>query len=244
MSESGIENSIELALGRSVLTEAGEHDSLVHVWWRNAPGDGCFVQVYVNGELTEVSDDPAQRDLWLVLDRARAWRIELLAVSADAADELWKPRPELLTQWSPPVIDRAEVRVLRDEALPVDTRLSVVLAGQPVPGSKRPLWSDDTPRSGFGGLFGVGGFGRDAAAGLGLGRGELGFGPLGTDAEAWRWTQTHLPPGEHELAVAATDAAGHSVASTLDLPTVTADALPSPAQNLEMQPDFTLAWTP
>jgi len=188
-----------------------------------------------------VSTHPDQRELWLVVDRTRSHRVELLAVAAGDPDALWRPRPDLLKSWYPPIKDRVTAKLLRDEALPIDTQIAVALDGEDV--FRSALWPGDTPRSGFGGLLGLGGFGHDAATGLGLGRGELGFGPLGTDATAWRWQSDRLSPGPHEVTLAANDADGHEVTPPITLPAFTADALPTPARGLAVQPDFTLDWT-
>lgn len=233
---------VELVLGRAVITQAGEHDSLVHLWWRLRPGANDVVQVYVNDELTEVSHDPARPEAWLILDRGRAQRIELLALPREDPDSWWCPQPERLTSWSPKVCDRTQVRLLRDEAMPIDTQIEVRRNGELVAGGA--MWPSDTPRSGFGGLFGVGAFGRDTAAGPGLGRGELGYGPLGTDAAAWTTAPINLPPGQNQLTIHTTDAAGQEIAPPLSPPPIAADALPQPARDLTISPDFTLAWTP
>lgn len=231
----------ELTLGRAVLTDTGEHDALVHVWWRIVATEDRMVQVYVNDELVDVTDDPAQRDAWLIVDRARTNRIELLAVSMTNGGAVGEARADMLGGWSPRVVDRAEVALLRDEALPVDTRIAVSVDGAVV--ADRPLWPGDVPRSGFGGLFGVGGFGRDAASAPGLGRGELGHGPLGIDATAWRWSQAHLPPGPHTLALTAQHRDGQAISPPLNPPPLVADALPEPAYDLAIDTDFTLTWT-
>lgn len=230
-----------LTLGRTVLTDTGEHDALVHVWWHSASAEDLLVQIYVNDELIDVSGHPAQREAWLIVDRTRTNRIELLAVSAAGGGAMADPRPDLLGGWAPKVIDRADVALLRDESLPIDTQVAISVDGQVV--SRRPLWTGDVPRSGFGGLFGVGGFGRDAASALGLGRGELGFGPLGTDATAWRWSQSNLPPGDHDIEAIAQHPDGQPISPPLTQAPLTTDALPQPATALAIETDFTLTWT-
>jgi hypothetical protein len=67
------------------------------------------------------------------------------------------------------VNERAEVAVLRDPAVAVDARLSVAVDGQVK--VRDWLWDGASGRSGFGGLFGEGGFGMDVATGPGLGGG-------------------------------------------------------------------------
>ncbi|MEM9914543.1 MAG: hypothetical protein AAF911_06260 [Planctomycetota bacterium] len=232
---------LELTLGRAVVHEAGEHDSLVHLWWRDNAPEPTLVQVYVNGQLVTTTTHPDQRELWLIVNRSRQNRIELLKVNAEDADHLVQARPDRLQTWNPPINDFVEARLLRDESLPVDTKIEVAVDGQAVATGE--LWPNDTPRSGFGGLFGLGGFGQDAASGLGLGRGELGFGPLGIDGTAWAWQTRDLPPGPHSVTLTATDQAGQATSPPLTLDEFQVEALPRPATTLNMQSDFTLAWT-
>lgn len=228
-------------LGRAVVDSSGQHEALVHLrWWTDAAAE-ALVQVYVNDELLEATDDPAQRECWLVLDRTVNSRVELLAVAAADRETVHTPRPELLDGWSPRVRDRLPVGLLRDESLAVDSRIVVTLDGVEV--AEGELWPGDVGRSGFGGLFGVGGFGHDAASGLGLGRGELGLGPLGTDGGAWRWKSDAVPPGPHDVTLTARDPGGSPLAPPLVLPTFHADAVPAPAGSLAILPDFTLTWS-
>ena len=220
----------ELVLARGVATEAGEHESLVHLWWR-APLQGPrVVQVYVDAQLVDATDDPAERERWLVVDRTLPHVVALQAV--DAADA-WTPTP-----LDP--IGSATLTLLRDERLPVDTRLHVSLDGAAC--CSEPVWPSDEHRGGFGALFGMGGFGTDAATGPGLGLGELGLGPLGADNRAWRWRRTGLPAGDHALTVTALDAAGRTVAASLEA-TLTVDRPPPPPLQLSLSPDFTLTWS-
>jgi hypothetical protein len=199
--------------------------------------------VYVDGELAEVSTHPEQRALWLLLNRSRAHRIELLAVSADDADALWRPHPELLRGWSPGFVTQAGARVLRDEALPVDARLRVHVDGAIE--AEEPLWPADAHRAGFGALFGQGAFGFDDATAPGLGSptSALGVGPLGIDSTSWQWRRDDLAAGAHLLELTAVDARGAAVASPLALPEAHIDALAAPPGELRIDPDFTLRWS-
>lgn len=231
---------IELVLGRAVLTEAGEHDSLAHLWWRLSPEADHVVQVYVNDELVDVGQDPTHPELWLILDRSQDQRIELLAVPRNTPELWWAPQPKQLNAWSPRTNTQTRVRLLREESLPIDTRVVVKRDGQTV--AEGDMWPSGTPRSGFGGLFGLGAFGRDSATGLGLGRGELGHGPLGTDAEAWESGPIELLPGENQFTIHTTNAAGQEITSPQSPPPITVDPLPQPASELTISSDFILAW--
>jgi len=222
----------ELILARPVTIPAGEHPAMVHLWWRAAQQGERLVQVYVDDELYDVTADVMQRELWLLLDRAHTHRIELLAVSTD---DPWRAMPEMLNAWQPRVKDTAQVTVLRDETLAVDTRINVQVDDKPL--DEGVLWPSEAHRSGFGALFGEGGFGFDAATGPGLGMGELGHGVLGADGAAWRWKRRNLSAGDHTLKLTTKDSTDQPTASD-----VTLDHLPAPARDLQVDADFTLTW--
>ncbi len=231
----------KVVLARPVTTEAGEHPALVHLWW-SAPQQGDrLVQVYLDGELIDVTTDPTQREMWLMIDRGRPHRIELLAVPADEPDQLWCRRPDRLASWNPGVQSAATVALVRDEQLPVDTQVTVSVDGEAL--DRGPMWPADETRSGFGALFGLNGFGHDAITGPGLGRGELGMGPLGTDGTAWRWQRGDLQTGSHDLLVTGTDAGGQTIADPVSIEGVLIDQLPPPPDTFTINSDFTLAWT-
>ncbi|MEM8737672.1 MAG: hypothetical protein AAGG38_04240 [Planctomycetota bacterium] len=222
-----------LVLGRAVEDRYGEHDGLVHVWWRLVSEQEVWVRVYIDGVLTEVVTDPGQRDVWLVTDRTRACHVELCAVAV--GETAWSAE-----RWDVRERDRVGVVMLRDETFAVDARVRVELAGGVKVESA--MWPGDAARSGFGGLFGLGGFGRDAASGLGLGRGELGHGPLGIDGEAWRWRSPALPDGAYAVGVSVRDAAGRRVSAALPPTVKSVENPPEPAESLRVLTDFTLTW--
>ncbi|MEM9883133.1 MAG: hypothetical protein AAF800_09480 [Planctomycetota bacterium] len=226
-------------IGLAVEDAAGEHDALVHLAWRCDGEPPATVQVYVNDELADWIDDPDQHECWLTLDRTRPQRVELLAVRPGGQIDV--AVPEALGGWQPRIADRLTATLLRDESLPPDTRVSVSVDGEAV--ASGPMWPADEPRSGFGGLFGVGGFGRDDAAGPGLGRGDLGLGPLGADGSPWRWVRHEVTPGTRTVTLAAADANGRPVAPPLTAAPQATDTPPAPARGLRAAADFTLTWT-
>ena len=225
----------DLVLARGVLMELGEHGGLAHVWWRAPLQDERLVQVYVDGELAEVTDWPDEREVWLTLDRSRPHRIELLAV--DAPDAL-EPHPEALRSW-----DRAfntlEAAVLRDERLAVESVVSAAVDGAVA--DEGPMWSARDHRGGFGALFGVGPFGMDDATGPGLGGGELGYGVLGTDGAAWRWNRTDIDAGAHEVVIEARDEEGSPAALGIAMMHAV-EALASGAKEFNVSESFELSW--
>ncbi|MEO1235561.1 MAG: hypothetical protein AAFX76_02105 [Planctomycetota bacterium] len=230
---------LSAVVGRAVLDEAGEHDTLVHLQWR-PPDTPVAIQVYVNGDLADVVADSSSHEAWLILDRASVQEVELLALPLHNAVDVWAGPPTSNGGFETTATSRIQVALLRDETLPIDTKIGVLIDGNRV--GEALFWNESDPRSGFGGLFGVGGFGRDAASGPGLGRGELGYGPLGIDGTAWRWRSLPLESGEHALELEASDAMGVSVGSASDLGSFATAPTPSPASHLSIDADFTLNW--
>ena len=231
----------EMTIARPVVWASGEDDSLVHLWW-SAPDQGDrLVQVYVDGRLTDVSSSSNQREMWLMLDRSRPRRIELLAIDEADDDGAWREYSHLLNQWQPEICGEATVSLVRDERLPVDSHMLVQVDGNTV--DQGMLWPADESRSGFGGIFGVGDFGYDSATGPGLGVGELGMGLLGLDGTAWRWRRDDLAAGEHEITIMTEDASGQTAASPLVMEDVAIERLPQAASDLQVSEDFTLTWS-
>ena len=219
-----MQNMFDIVLLRGVMSRVGEEEGVAHLWYRLGEGavveEVAGVQVYVDGELFDVLPvgDHGVGEAWLPLDRGVSHRVELVAVQED----VWRARD--VQAWEPPVVDRAGVAVLRDERLPAGAGVRVALDGDTV--HQAAMWGPGDPRSGFGGWFGVGGFGFDAASGPGLGEGPLGWGPLGSDGEPWRWRDGRLPAGEHSVTAEATDSGGRVVEASTATVTIAANPLP------------------
>ena len=128
--------------------------------------------------------------------------------------------------------------MLRDEGLPIDARGVVSVDGADAVEGR--LWDAMDFRSGFGGLFGEGEFGHDAASAPGNGMGEFGVGAMGMDGVAWRWASQALAAGEHVLALRVTDAAGRTIAQVAEPRTVMIEKLPGAASGLSVDELFTL----
>lgn len=227
----------ERVLARPVAASAVQHGRLVHVMWV-APAQGDrLVQLYVDGQWAGVSASSAHREAWLVLDSHHPHVIELLAV--DVRDGV-TPMHQHLAGMHPAIAPAGSATVMRDLALPVDARVSAAVdASSPV---KTALFAADSPRGGFGAVFGEGGFGYDTSIGPGLGRGALGYGPLGSDGDALRWRDAALHDGSHTLELSLQDAAGQllSPALTLDF---TIARPPAPPADVTLTPDLQLTWT-
>jgi hypothetical protein len=229
-------------LARPILTPSGEHPRLAHLWW-SAPSQGNrLVQVYVQGELYDVTLDVTQREIYLDLDRTHTNRIELLAVPADDPQALWRPQQNLLASWSPSVASTAEVSLVRDELLATDTQVVVSIDGSDMDHGS--MWPSDVSRSGFGALLGMGCFGFDDTTGPGLGIGDLGAGSLGVDGFSWRWRRGDLGQGVYDIDLTTVNHAGQTVANPLNFQNVTLDDLPEPVAGLTLDENFTLSWTP
>jgi hypothetical protein len=212
--------------------------SLARLTWRAPQQGNRVVQAYVNGRLYDVTATADQPEMWLWLDRSIDLHVQLLAVPAELA------RADLsaeLDGWSPRLNTGAELAILRDESLAVDSRVVVSVDGAAEPA--RALWSTRDHRGGLGALFGIGGFGRDEATAPGLGLGEFATGRFGVDGSALRWRRDDLPPGEHAIDLHVEDARGRRIAELDEPIQVTIDALPQPARDLQLDDDFVLHWT-
>lgn len=222
----------EIVLARSVVGRPWE----VWVSW-SAPQQGDrLVQAYVDQEWVAVTGDASDRELWLTIDASRRRTLELLAVPRAMAGE---PLAWRLPSREAGLRHAVTARVLRDEAWPPGSMLHWQADG----GRKRhePVWPAGRHRGGFGGLFGLGAFGFDHATGPGLGRGELGWGPLGADAESLTLIERDLPAGPASLSLRLTDGAGVALAAMQRDPAALARP-PQPAGDLSFD-GTTLTWT-
>lgn len=228
----------ELVLARPVAQPGLHHGKLIHLMWR-APDQGDrLVQVYLNGQLSGASQSITQREAWLVVDHDRHIQIELLAVSAPWA---WTDQSDCLAGPDPNTQTAASLVIARDLSLPSDASLEVRVDGG-VEVERIALFSPKDARGGFGAVFGDGGFGYDTATGPGLGRGELGYGPLGSDGDALRWRNDTLPTDTHTIDLTLTDHAGLAASQSLSLD-LTIDRLPPPPGNVQLNNELQLTWT-
>lgn len=226
----------ERVLARQVAAPDNQHGRLVHVLWNASDPGGRLVQLYVNGELAHVCASTIDREAWLLIDGRYHQQIELLAVDPrDAAT----PSPQSLAGLDPATTPRLSARLLRDASLPIDAQLVVSVDNQLV--TQTPFFASDTPRGGFGAVYGEGGFGYDASIGPGLGLGQLGFGPLGSDGEALTWQTDTLDGGEHTIRFDLLDKQGGRAALPLE-EAFTIDRLPQPPSDVTLTPELILTW--
>lgn len=228
----------EHVLARAVAAPALEHGRLIHVQW-SAPQQGNrLVQLYVNNALAGQTMEPQQREAWLICPIGRHYQIELIAVEPM---DVGVSCPSLLAGPDPATQPSGSFTLLRDEALPIDATLSVDIDGGS--GVERvPLFAADTPRGGFGAIFGEGGFGYDASTGPGLGVGQLGYGPLGTGGSALCWRNDALSPGDHTLTLSLADGDGRPATADLDLD-LSITRLPEPPNGVALDANLQLTWT-
>jgi hypothetical protein len=238
ISTNATQDVFELVLARPVVTHAGEHPRLVHLWWRAPLQGNRLVQIYIDDVLYDVTFDPVVRNMYLMLDRSRTRRIELLAVPLGDPEAVWRPQPGLLKSWQPPVSSNAQLTLIRDETMPQDTQLVVSLDGKFV--AHGPMWPTTEPRSGSLTQDGVV---YNDACGLGLGIGDLGSGPLGYDGTAWRWGRNDLDPGYHDVRITSIDQSGFPVSVPLDV-SVLIEQLPGPVTGFTISQPFGLSWSP
>lgn len=201
----------------------------VLVAWRAPTQGDRLVQLYVDQRLAAVTTHPDDREATLLIDPSHRRTIEPLAVDADSAG---LEMPHALASWHRGERHAMTAEVMRDERFAPDAALRRSVDGEEP--QTAPLWDHGVARSGFGGLFGLGGFGFDDAAGPGLGRGELGRGPLGSDGDALRIRHDALAAGEHTLTLEGIDAAGRPLAPPLtQTHTVTRPPAPPAALRVE-----------
>lgn len=227
----------DLVLARPVDSPDLQHGRLIHLMWR-APEQGQrLVQFYLNGQLSGSSRSITQREAWLVVDHDQHIQVELIAVSpASATIDL----ASVLAGIEPATQPTASLTVLRDLSLPVDTTLGVAVDGGVA--ERVSLFSPADARGGFGAVFGEGGFGYDTSTGPGLGLGELGYGPLGSDGDALRWRDATLATGLRTIDLSLNDQAGSPAAQDLELD-FAIDRLPAAPGGVALNDELQLTWT-
>ncbi len=226
----------ELVLARPVMTLGGEHPCLVHLWWRAPDQEQRLVQIYVNESLYDVTQNASVRETFLVLDRTRPTRIELLAVPVDDPESIWRSQPNLLKSWQPMVNSKAEAEVIRDENLPEDVIVEVEIDGAVIDAG--PMWPVTEARSG---VYDANGPIFSENYGLGLGIGDLGVGPLGYDGMVWRWRRNDLDQGTHDLQCTALSLTGEPASLPVSL-VQSIEHLPNPVTGLRIDAPTRLTW--
>jgi len=209
--------------GAALVTWHSSHAAMLH-------------QVYLNGKLAGATFDVEQQQLVVQLPTSflSAVRVEVVAVDPEDA------HLDLSDELSPiPANSRVRLILLRSQALPPGTFLNVYFDdgtgdidyGAPLNASPIGVWPCPQDKAGFGmAAFGTDDFGYDSAACVGFGRGRLGEGPFGMDADSIEWTSPPLPRGRYRFGVKIVDACGNgSVVSETDPVAVIPAAEPAAA---------------
>lgn len=195
---------------------AGEHEhpNLVRVTWQDDNLQDHAAHIYLDGELIHITPNAQDRATWARIERDVPRRVQVLLVPNDDPADLARPRPERLPQENPPYQGPPTAIILRSPAAAPHAQAQVTSDSGTTPDFAE-LWPGRLSRPGFGGVFGEDEFGYDHAVGPGLGRGDLGFGPLGADAHALRYRDPLAPDGQSTLSIAVPPGAP----ATLNAPT-------------------------
>ncbi len=187
---------------------------------------GCHHQLYINGQLADVTDTPQQRAFDVVADTS-AQELAVIAVPAryrynNFAAEL--PASAGRPPWVCPLRLPLNTTHHPTEILHVyHDNATGLLADEPA--LRQPLWPSSSAPWGFGtDAFGEGGFGFDASAAPGL-AGAFGLGPFGIDRECLTVDIPLQSEGLHQLELRATATSGEESDPT----TTTFSAAPPPA---------------
>ncbi len=207
------DNLVRVAMVADGRSDEGDAGAAVVRW--SLPGDtpaDSLVQVYVNGQLAAVSDDPDQRELLVATPVRTAWpaaAVQVVAISpAESGDDfrrLLGPQPRggrVLLRWP------------RTNGAPLDATVNVFGNGgageidfdRPVNAQPIDWFPDGYGKWGFGLTeFGDDCFGYDSSLSIGFGLGGFGIGEFGFDAEWAEWLSDDLPEGVHQFALIGSD---------------------------------------
>lgn len=217
----GIENIRVFALPDGVWADgrcATVFGTALVTWY--SPHMGMFHQVYLNGRFAGTTLDAEQRQLAVQAPCSleSAVRVTVIAVMpadahVDFAGDL--ERPAVCS-------GRVALTLLRSQTLPLGATANVYHdngTGQldytrPLNSAPIPIWPCVQDKAGFGmSQFATADFGYDSAASVGFGKGALGRGQFGLDADAVEWLSPALPTGKYRFGVRITDACGNEGAA-------------------------------
>ncbi|MEM6333748.1 MAG: hypothetical protein AAF823_10465 [Planctomycetota bacterium] len=235
-------DALAAAIVRPVRHPDGSRTPLTHVAWRKQPAAADHhVWLYVDAARHAVITDAAQTQAWLSLDPNAAQTIELFAVPAQVSrDTLASSEMSNATRFRA-ADSLVRLRIDRPASLPIGAQVGYALDAQPR--ADAPLFDPAIARGGFGSLFGLGAFGVDAAAAIGLGLGQLGIAPLDVDTPPMVLTEDAPDlPDTPTLTINFTDPQGHPLTPAIDI-SAQVTRRPPPIANLRLTPDQQLTWT-
>ncbi len=237
--DSGIHSVRAFALPAGIRADGrcvqAPRDALVkwHSMWT-----GKLHQVYVNGRYAGTTLDDQQRQMVVPIPTSpeSPVRIEVFAVELQEADT------DFASELGQPVTDtgRVKITLLRSQNLPADAAANIYFdngTGQmdydhPLTDPPIQIWPAWQDKAGFAmSEFGLGDFGYDAAAAVGLGKGAFGHAQFGLDADMIEWTSPPLPAGVYKFGVKVTDKSG-TQSSTSETEPITVTPAARPAEKL------------
>lgn len=237
----GIESVRVFGLLAGVWTDGRSKEAprVALVKWRSVWSDK-FHQVYVNGRYTGTTLESQQRHMIIPIPTSleSPVRIEVFAIESenagfDFSDELVQ---------SPTNNGRIRFTLLRSQTLPIGATVDIyydngtgdINYDQPLNDSPIRIWPMWQNKAGFAmSQFGLGDFGYDAAAAIGLGKGIFGYGQFGLDADTIVWTSPPLPAGTYLFGVKVKNETGcQSITSETEPITVT--PAPRPAEKMRV----------
>lgn len=204
------------------------------VKWRSSLPNLLY-QVYVNGRFagTTLDSEPRQMVVPLPCSLSSPVHMEVVAVEAAQADTNFSSVMEQ------PKHDSGRIRIvmMRSQSLPVGSTAQIYFdagTGQidydnPLTDTPIRIWPAWQDKAGFAmSAFGLGDFGYDSAAAVGLGQGSFGHGQFGLDADTIEWISPPLQCGTYRFGVKIADEPGNqSAAQETDPITVTPAAKPA-----------------
>jgi hypothetical protein len=203
------------------------------VKWQSTWSDKSH-QVYVNGRYAGTTLDCQQRQLLVPVPTSpdNPIRIEVFAIDEEYADTDFSRELERPSVGS----GRVTITLLRSQNLPMDATADIYFddgTGQidydnPITDKPIRIWTARQDKAGFGmSRFGLSDFGWGSAAAIGFGKGSLGHGQFGLDADTIEWISPTLPSGTYKFGVKVRDASGkQSTGSETGPITVTPAARP------------------
>jgi hypothetical protein len=204
------------------------------VKWKSSLSDKLY-QIYVNDQFAGATLDCQQKQMIVPIPTSfeSAVRIEVFAVEAEQADT------DFSNELIQPATDsgRVKISLLRSQNLPIDSTAEIYFDNgtgeidydKPLCDSPIKIWPAWQDKAGFAmGRFGVGDFGYESAAAVGLGKGSFGYSLFGFDADTIKWISPSLQAGIYKFGVKLIDKEGNqSSANETEPITVTPAAKPA-----------------
>jgi len=213
----GIENVRVFALADGVWADgrcAGVFGAALVTWYSSHAG--MLHQVYLNGLFAGATLDTEQRRLVVRAPGSFQSAVRVMVIAVPPGDAHVDFASDL--EQAAVCSGRVRLTLLRSQTLPLgataniyhDSGTGQIDYTEPVNVVPIPIWPCMQDKAGLGmARFATGDFGYDAAASVGFGKGALGHGQFGLDADPLRWTGPALPLGKYRFGVRIRDASGN-----------------------------------